>query len=867
MVSHDEKDRNKISDKKARVQSFAIITTLCVFIAAGTLVTYRAVSSRVTQMSMSNLAELVSHDERSVESSIEQKWRTLEGIGRHLAAQNITSTEDLVARLSTNSLFIDCIVLTLVADSGQTVSSNFVIKKDDMMTTLCHDAGDRFARRIRSPRALTQGRVAELAYGVGIKGLAVDGVAYTHLVARLDIDSVQNSMKVDCYDGRGHSRVIDMDGNYIVKADKSHTPQIEDNFFAISETGTPGKGWSNARAKRLMAAKESFTATWRDENGVNNVISIMPMRHTDWYFVTRVPMSVFTEQSVGLVKTVLLFMALAFAGITLAVAMMLRRNFQMIKAEREHHKELAEVLDRADAANRAKTTFLNNMSHDMRTPMNAIIGYTALASAHIDNTARARDYLSKIAQSSDHLLSLINDVLDMSRIEAGKVNIDEKPESLPEILHHLRNIVLADIHSKSLDLFVDTVDVTDENIVCDKLHLNQVLLNLLSNAMKFTKAGGTVSLRVTERPAKNPGRAVYEFRVKDTGIGMSADFLEQIFEPFARERTSTVSGIQGTGLGMSITKNIVDMMGGTITVSSEQGKGTEFVVTLEFALHGEKQEIKVIKALEGSRSLVVDDDLNTCQSVSSMLRQIGMRAEWTMYGKEAVVRTEEAMNLGDSFRVYIIDWLMPDMNGIETTRRIRKIVGDEAPIIVLSAYDWTDIEDEARAAGVTDFVSKPLFSSELRAVLARACGESAPEKIPPKDDSQKYEFHGAKLLLVEDNELNREIAAEILSEANFSVDTATDGTEAVRIMQNAAPGEYSAILMDVQMPLMDGYEATRRIRALPDKIVATTPIIALTANAFDEDKRAALDAGMDAHVEKPVSVPDLMETLKKLVAR
>lgn len=523
-------------------------------------------------------------------------------------------------------------------------------------------------------------------------------------------------------------------------------------------------------------------------------------------------------------------------------------------------QELSEALVMADQANRAKTTFLNNMSHDIRTPMNAIIGFTALASAHLDNTERAKDYLSKIAQSSDHLLSLINDVLDMSRIESGNVHIEEKPENLAEILHGLRNIIQADIHAKHLELFIDTVDVSNENICCDKLRLNQILLNLLSNAIKFTEPGGTITLRVTQKPSKKEHCGVYEFLVKDTGIGMSPKFAKTIFEPFTRERTSTVSGIQGTGLGMSITKNIVDMMKGTISVNSQPGKGTEFVVELEFSLHGETLELSELTELRGKRSLVVDDDVISCQSVSKMLREMGLRSEWTMYGKEAVVRTEEALDMGDPYEVYIIDWSMPDMNGIETVRRIRRVIGNEAPIILLSAYDWSDVEDEAYKAGVTDFISKPLFASDLHYVLERTVNNTDKEEV---NEIKETDFKGKRILLAEDNELNREIAVEILGNMGFSVDSAENGKEAYEAVRDSQPGYYDLVLMDIQMPVMDGYEATEKIRGLDNDELSNIPIIAMTANAFEEDRLKAIESGMNDHLAKPIDMAKLTELLKK----
>ncbi len=533
-----------------------------------------------------------------------------------------------------------------------------------------------------------------------------------------------------------------------------------------------------------------------------------------------------------------------------------------IRNEMEKKELLENALMQANKANKAKSIFLSNMSHDIRTPMNAIVGFTSLAITHIDSPEQVKEYLGKIMTSGEHLLSLINDVLDMSRIESGKMHLEEKPCRLPDILHGLRNIVQADIHAKQLELYIDAVDIFDEEIYCDKLRLNQVLLNLLSNSVKYTGAGGIVSIRIIEKPGAPIGYANYEFHIKDTGIGMSEEFVSHIFEPFEREKNSTISGIQGTGLGMAITKNIVDMMNGTIEVKSEQGVGTEFIVSFTFQLNAESKEPRDIPQLKNLRALVVDDDFNTCDSVSYMLQQIGMRAEWTLSGKEAVLRTHQAVTRGDIYSVYIIDWLLPDMNGVEVTRRIRKEMGEDVPVIVLTAYDWSDIEEEAKEAGVTAFCSKPLFLSELRSCLHSIVNEKSENE---KGTEEKKNFRAGRILLAEDNELNQEIATAILEDAGFTIDIAGNGQIAVEMIQNSKPGYYQLVLMDVQMPVMDGYEASRRVRALKDKGLSEIPIFAMTANAFEEDKQEALKNGMDGHIAKPIDIEKLFDTLSMVL--
>ena len=524
------------------------------------------------------------------------------------------------------------------------------------------------------------------------------------------------------------------------------------------------------------------------------------------------------------------------------------------------NQALSEAVRAAETANKAKSTFLSNMSHDIRTPMNAIIGFTTLAVSNIDDKKRVRDYLGKILSSSNHLLSLINDILDMSRIESGKIHLEETEVSLSDVLHDLKTIISGQIHAKQLELYMDAMDVTNENVYCDKTRLNQVLLNLLSNAVKFTPAGGTVSVRIRQYPGKVKGSELYEIRVKDNGIGMSQEFVQKIFSPFERERTSTVSRIQGTGLGMAITKNIVDMMGGTIEVQTEQGKGTEFIVRLSFRIQSEHQRIEKIAELEGLKALVVDDDFNTCDSVTKMLVRVGMRSEWTLSGREAVLRARQSVELGDAFHAYIIDWRLPDMNGIEVTRQIRSL-GDDTPIIILTAYDWSDIEAEAKAAGVTAFCAKPLFMSDIRETLMTAIGQSQSESEDSILPEAGSDFRGRCILLVEDNELNSEIAVELLNEYGFLVDTAENGAEAVEKVKNSKPGNYDLVLMDVQMPIMNGYEATRQIRALDDPALAGITILAMTANAFDEDRKEALECGMDGFLSKPIDIEELISIL------
>ena len=860
-MNSTDKEFNK-EERRTRIHNTLIISMTFILGIAVIIFSFFLISNIITDNSISTMEELANHDKKAITSSLDNRWDTLDGIALNIRQEKCETTEELMQKLSSSKYLIDCIRLTLFADNGDTLNSSMKLSNNKEMLEQYKKAGERFIYRRDNLEASVEGRSEILVMGIKITPFTVDGRNYTYLVCRMDINALQDELKIDSYDGKGYSSVIDKSGNYIVKINRNSSDGTKENFYSeITDEGLMGN-YTTEDIQKKIDDKENFYITHTPPNGDTCIMTFTPMENVDWYFVMSVPMSVFWKQSASIASIMAMLVVIIILIGVFASIILIRKRTKTLAVEIQHRKKLSEALALAEQASKAKTTFLNNMSHDIRTPMNSIIGFTALAMTHIDNKERVKDYLTKISRSSSHLLSLINDVLDMSRIESGNVSIEENAENIAEILHNICNIIQADIKAKQLELFVDTVDVSDENIYCDRLRLNQILLNLISNAMKFTNPGGTVSIRITQKPCKREGYGLYEFKVKDTGIGMSPEYAKVIFEPFTRERTSTVSGIQGTGLGMAITKNIVTMMGGTINVESEVGKGTEFTVNLELRLQDEVQENLLIEELEGIHALVVDDDLNACQSVSKMLRQIGMRADWTMYGKEAVARTVEAMEMGEKFEVYIIDWLMPDMNGIETARQIRKVVGEDAPIIILSAYDWGDIEDEARKAGVNGFVSKPLFVSDLRTTLLKVCGKA--EEPHAEETTVRKDFVGKRILLAEDIELNREIASVILEEAGFDVECAENGQEALDMVKNSKPGWYDLVLMDIQMPVMNGYDATRAIRKLENKKLADIPIIAMTADTFVEDRQEAIDAGMNGHLGKPIDIALLMETLSDI---
>lgn len=847
----------------ARRKYYPIIAAIVLILTAASLLLYRIVSDRLIAINVSSMEELASHDNKAIINSLTERWNDMSAIVEDIRYQEYTSFEDMLSMLAFGDDFVDCRVLALTGDDGRVYRSTGVIGmgNDKRLYQEVTSHEDRFAVRFDYTGGSNYEANREyILIGLPIEPFTVSGVTFDHIFALTSIRSIENELVVESYGGKGTAYIIDENGYYVVNKNRSGNFMTRNNYFHdIADFTIEGFDSANALKETITDGAESISFALISENE-RYITVIQKMSYSSWYYVSSVPYAVFQEQAGQILRTFALVAAILILVVFMFMLLVFREQQKKIRTAMRHRDELAEAYALAKQANRAKTTFLNNMSHDIRTPMNAVIGFAALASMHIDDKTAVRAYLEKISRSSEHLLSLINDVLDMSRIEAGKIHLNEKPENLSEILHSIRDMFQSDVRARQMNFLMDTCDVVQEDIVCDKLRLNQILLNVVSNAIKYTPAGGTVSVRVIQKTVGKSGSARYEFRVKDNGIGMSEEFVKKMFDPFTREENTTVSGVQGTGLGLAITSNIVQMMGGSIDVLSEQHKGTEIIITLEFALAEETPKVGSIDKFEGLRGLVVDDDLNACQSSSGLLRTAGMRSEWCTSGKEAVVRCGEAVRIGDPFSLCIIDLQMPDMNGIETTREIRKVVGAEVPIVILTAYDWEEIEEEARAAGVTRFVNKPLFPSDLYQILLELSGEI--ETAAKKNSLKEQTFEGKRILIAEDNELNREIACELLSEAGFVTETAENGQICVDMLETAAPGYYDLILMDIQMPVMDGYQAAGAIRGLADPAKAGIPILALSANTFEEDKRAAREAGMNGHIAKPIQIPVLMEELR-----
>ena len=869
--------------RKKKFRKYFVPIILALFLAASLVCGIFYIRSFMMQQTIqersSQLEEMLSQVRVNLEYGLETHWNVLTEIEAAIRGQHYEDEQALtdgiaqMERVFRTDLF-GCRVMLLESMGTAYLREGAVGIWDDVNRLSDGETRHTFISDTRNVTGtfLVFSQKLQIPASVGEKG-----ARFTHLLLLKDVDTLKKYYTTESYGGQMATYIIKENGTLAYyDANEDDVIGARNIFKALKEVTYIGKLSFDAvmeqldtqgisAANILLDGKEYYYCLTSLEAYDMTLMLLIPAEHVA---VNTMNMMNSTLRVVIIVMSVLVVtLLLAFLSF-----MKIQQSSKMVKMEQKNNKELnrlriaaEDALSVAEAANKSKSTFLSNMSHDIRTPMNAVIGFATLALANVDNTEKVKDYLSKILSSSNHLLSLINDILDMSRIESGKIILEETEVNLSDILHDIKTIIGGQIHAKQLELYMDVMDVTDEDVYCDKTRLNQVLLNLLSNAIKFTLPGGTVSVRVAQIHNAPEGKGLYEIRVKDTGIGMSQEFSRRIFEPFERERTSTVSRIQGTGLGMAISKNIIDMMGGTIEVHSEKGKGTEFVIRLELRLQSERRSVEKIKELEGLKALVVDDDFYTCDSVTKMLVQVGMRAEWTMFGKEAVLRARQSMEMNDAFHAYIIDWRLPDMNGIEVARRIRSL-GDDTPIIILTAYDWEEIEAEARAAGVTAFCSKPMFMSDLRESLLTALGRqkgNSGHVLP--DICGAADFSGKKLLLVEDNELNREIALELLGEYGFNMDTAENGAVAVDKIAAAAPGDYDLILMDIQMPVMDGYEATRRIRALKNPALASIPILAMTANAFEDDRKAAKRCGMNGFLSKPINLEEVIQTLRSVL--
>ncbi len=691
-----------------------------------------------------------------------------------------------------------------------------------------------------------------VAYPIG------DGKKSIALVGGFPAGKINDILSLDS-DSLMYTHIIRRDGTYVIRNADSIQESYFDRIIYLFSENHPEEAQTYIDELKVSMENKQTYSTFLPLNEDRLHIYSTPLTNSEWFLIMVMPYGAL-DQTINSLNS---FRSVLFLITTLMIIAPLLIIFIIYyRISQKQMRLLEKAREEAEYANKAKSEFLSNMSHDIRTPMNAIIGMTAIAAANIDNKQQMENCLAKISLSGKHLLGLINDILDMSKIESGKMTLSISDVSLREVMESIVSIVQPQIKSKrqKFDVFISNIDA--ENVCCDSIRLNQIILNLLSNAIKFTPDGGTIEVRLYEEPSPLGDRHTrVQLEVRDTGIGMTEEFLEKIYDSFTREDSKRVHKTEGTGLGMAITKYIVDTMGGTIRVESTLGKGTHFFVTLDL----EKAETRAEEMILPSwHMLVVDDDEMICRTAVDSLQKIGINAEWTLDG-ESALKVVEQKKAADPYQIILLDWKLPGIDGIETAKEIRQTLGHDIPILLISAYDWSEIEDEARSAGVSGFISKPLFRSTLFYGLKQfaesetpSVSDAAAVEIP----SESISFNHEKILLAEDNELNWEIAHELLSDLGLDIDHAENGKICVEMFEKSEPGYYKAILMDIRMPVMSGYEASEVIRAgsRPDKDI---PIIAMTADAFAEDMKKCLDAGMNAHTPKPIDVNIVARLLKK----
>lgn len=677
------------------------------------------------------------------------------------------------------------------------------------------------------------------------------------LLATVPIEYISTMLNTKEDDSLIYSHIIRQDGSFITSEINEEYNNYFNSLYELydddskKEIDTYIKNLSSA-----MSKKENYSVIL-NLNGSRQQVYCTLLPYSEWHLVTILPFGTLNETVEELNDHRTIATLLVCAIILLVLLIIFYFYFKMT---RKQLNDLNIARQSALEANKAKSLFLSNMSHDIRTPMNAIVGMTAIAMVHIDDKEQVQNCLKKITLSGKHLLGLINDVLDMSKIESGKMALTAERISIREVIEGVVGIVQTQVKGKNQNFNVHIDNIVTEDVYCDSVRLNQVLLNLLSNAVKYTEDEGTIQLSLFQEPTpeKESSHVRTHIIVKDNGIGMTPEFLEHIFDSYTRADSARVHKTEGAGLGMAITKHIVNAMKGTITVDSELNKGTEFHVILDFE-KAESEEIDMI--LPPWKMLVVDDDEVLCRTSAEALESIGINAEWTLSGESALSMITKHHKTHDDYQIVLLDWKLPGMDGLVVARQIRQIMGSDIPIILISAYDWSEFESEAKEAGINGFISKPLFKSTLFYGLKKYMGY----EDEPDNTDKNVDLSGIRVLVAEDNEINWEILKELLEEIGMKLEWAENGQICVDKFQNSEPGYYNAILMDVRMPVMNGYEATKAIRALNHPEAQTIPIIAMTADAFSEDIKRCLDSGMNAHTAKPINLDEIISLFKKYV--
>lgn len=826
-----------------------IVLCITVFSGVGIYMSNRS-EDAISEIGRIYMSEMSRQIQQKFDAVIDLRLSQAEGIVRIVSSRGL-STEELREELAENAKVRGFTYLGLYTEDGEeeSVYGGTVepVDENEFLEVLREDEKRAYSGYDESGNKV-------LLLSANAYYPMQDGRASSFMVVGLPIEYLNTALVLEEENSMVYYHIIHRDGTFVIRSGGAY----RGNYFnrmreLISEFGDMMPEQYVQEFQDAISANEDYSALVLLEGGRRHLYC-SPLPDSDWYLVAVMPYGVLDDAIEHLGSQRQNIMLGACSIILAAVILSFIHYYRM---SQQQLRELNRAEQAAVQANRAKSEFLSNMSHDIRTPMNGIVGMTAIAMSDINNTARVQDCLGKITMSSRHLLGLINDVLDMSRIESGKLSLNLDQMSLHEAMDNIVNIVKPQIGAKKqhFDIFIQ--DIQTEEVCCDSVRLNQVLINLLSNAMKFTPEEGRINVYLRQEDSPKGSNYVRcHFRVKDNGIGMSPEFRKTIFDTFTREKTDQVNRTEGTGLGMAITKCIVDMMGGAIELLSEPGKGTEFHIVLDL----EKATTKIEDmCLPPWRMLVIDNNKDLCLSAVSSLKEMGVEAEWATDGYSAVDLVRKRHQERNDYEIVLLDWKMPGMSGLQTAKEIRKIVGEEAILLIISAYDWSDIEEEAAGAGVRGFISKPLFKSSLYVGLTRYMLDEEEAREQEKKE-EAGSFEGRRILLAEDNDLNWEIAEALLSEEGFELERAENGRICVEKFTGSAENYYDAILMDIRMPVMTGYDAAAEIRKLA-RSDAGLPIIAMTADAFSEDIERCRQCGMDEHVSKPVDVDKLIQIL------
>lgn len=810
-----------------------------------------AVMNEVGTLYMSGISEQIS---RHFETTIELDLKQVEGILDQTPPASVTYGKEMMEGLTLSGQVRDFDSLALYSSDGifEMIYGEAVELDDPEPFLTSLDAAER-----KVAAGHTESGEAVILMGVPAAYPMRDGEVCMAIVAGVPVDDFNEILSLDRNEGRMYSHIIRYDGSYVIKNAETQT----DNYFTQLRESFPAENGSNmeeyvAELQKAIAAGNDYS-TVITLAGERCHVYCTKLADSEWYLVSVMPYGELDGAVSGLnSQRTILFLG-CFGIILIVLLSIFSVYYSMTKKQL---KEISEAREEAICANRAKSEFLSNMSHDIRTPMTSIIGMTAIASANLSNVQQLQNCLRKITLSSNHLLALINDVLDMSKLESGKLPLNIHPVSLRETMDSIVSIVQPQINAKKQHFDIFLQDIQSEDVYCNSVRLNQVLLNLLSNSIKFTPEGGTIHMFLLEEASPVSKKHVrIHLRIKDDGIGMTPEFQEKLFESVTREGSSGDHTIEGSGLGMLITKYIVDAMGGMLELDSAPDEGTEFHVTLDLERADARKEDMILPAWN---LLVADGREEICVSAVATLKELGINAEWALDGRTAIEMIEKRHKEQNNYHIILFGWDMPDMNGSELAGEIRKRMGKEDPILLVSAYDQSEMEEEARRAGVNGFISKPLFKSTLFHGL-RSYVEGS-EQSQVQEEEQTYDLAGRKILLAEDNDMNWEIAYELLSDFGLELDRAEDGQICVSKFQQSEAGHYDAVLMDIRMPVMTGYEAVENIRAL-DREDSDIPIIAMTADAFSEDIQHSLACGMNAHIAKPIDIKEVLYILDKYI--